>query len=306
MPVKFHGVITPMITPFKEDLSMDVEVVRWLVRYQVEGGVHGIFPNSTTGEFVHLSRDESVLLVKIVLEEAHGWVKVIPGISSNSTAHSLELGKVFRDFGVDGVIVTPPFFFKPTYEGLKKHFSTIAEKLDIPVIVYNIPSTTGINIPIQMYLELASEYSNIVGAKVTFDSFTYLRNLIIDLKSVRSDFSIFTGLDDMFLPALMMGGDGGIMALANATPKLHREIYDGWREGDFQKAYNAWKTLLRIVKVYDYTSSFPSAVKILMKLMGSPVKPYVRPPLTMEKGEVEDKIRKMIMDLHLTRFIALE
>lgn len=299
---RFYGIITPFITPFKEDLSIDLDGVRWLVKYQIDNGVHGIFPNSTTGEFVHLSRDESILLVKTVLDEVKDGVWVLPGISANSTLHCIELGKIFIDIGVNGVIVTPPFFFKPSYDKLKMHFSIIAEKIDLPIIVYNIPSTTGINIPIQMYKELSLEYNNIAGAKITYDSFSYIRNLIFEVKNVRKDFAILIGLDDMFLPVLSMGGDGGIMALANAVPKLHRTIYDYWINRDLKSAYQYWMILLKLVRIYDFASSFPTAVKTLLKLMGKPIKPYVRPPLTLESFEIEEKIKKLIEDLRITNY----
>lgn len=303
MVTRFHGVITPFITPFKEDLSIDIDAIQWLVNYQIEGGVHGVFPNSTTGEFVHLSREESILIVKTVLDEVNDRIWVIPGISANSTLHCIELGRIFMDMGVNGIIVTPPYFFKPSYDNLKMHFSMIAEKIDLPIIIYNIPSTTGVNIPVKMYMELSLEHDNIVGAKVTYDSFTYLRNLILDVKSLRSDFSVLTGLDDMFLPTLMMGGDGGIMALANATPKLHRAIYDCWINGDIKSAYDYWMILLRLVKVYDYASSFPTAVKTLLKIMNKPVKTFVRPPLTPEKNEVENKIKSILNELKSYQFL---
>ncbi|HIE37284.1 TPA: dihydrodipicolinate synthase family protein, partial [Candidatus Geothermarchaeota archaeon] len=120
---EFYGVITPFITPFKEDLSIDIDAAKWLARYQAEGGVHGIFPNSTTGEFVHLKKEESIEITKAVFEEVGDRVWVIPGISANYTEHSIELGRAFKDIGVNGVIVTPPFFFKVGMDKLKLHFS---------------------------------------------------------------------------------------------------------------------------------------------------------------------------------------
>ncbi|AFH42216.1 dihydrodipicolinate synthase family protein [Fervidicoccus fontis] len=299
MRPKFYGVITPFITPFKEDLSLDLDSARWLARYQAEGGVHGIFPNSTTGEFVHLSKEEAVKLTGTVLEEVGGKVWIIPGISANSTEDSISLGRIFKNMGVSGTIITPPFFFKVSGERLKLHFSMVAERVDLPIIIYNIPSATGINIPISLYRELSEEYSNIVGAKVTYENFTYLRGLIQEVKSVREDFSILVGFDDMLLPNLMMGGDGGIMALANAAPKIHRNVYDFWREGSFEKALEWWKKLLELTKVYDISTSFPTAVKTLLSVMGSPVKPYVRPPLTPERDEVVQKVRKIAESLGL-------
>ena len=298
---KFYGIITPFITPFKENLSLDLDAIRWLARYQAEHGVHGIFPNSTTGEFVHLTRDEAVTITKVVLEEVSGKVWVIPGISTNCTEHSIELGKIFKDLGVDGVVITPPFFFKISGKRLKLHFSKVAEKIDLPIIVYNIPITTGINIPIELYVELAKEYNNIVAAKITYDSFTYFRKLIMEIKSIRKDFAVLTGIDDLLLPVLMMGGDGGIMALANVAPWIHREIFDSWKEGDLERAFKAWHRLLKLVKIYDVATSFPTSVKTALKVIGAPVKPFVRPPLTPEEPEVEEKIRSILKDLDILK-----
>ncbi|MCD6488623.1 MAG: 4-hydroxy-tetrahydrodipicolinate synthase [Desulfurococcales archaeon] len=293
----FYGVITPFITPFKEDLSIDIEAVKWLARYQVAKGVHGIFPNSTTGEFVHLKKEESIEITKTVLEEVGGKVWIIPGISSNCTEHSIELGRIFRDLGVDGVIITPPFFFKVSGERLRLHFSEVAEKVDLPIIVYNIPSTTGINIPVDLYVELAKEYSNIAGAKVTYDNLAYFRRLITNVKTIRKDFSVLTGIDYLLLPVLMMGGDGGIMALANVAPQIHRAVYDAWIQGNLIKAYEEYKKLLKLVEIYDIATSFPTSVKTSLKVLGAPVKPYVRPPLTPEPPENEEKIKTVLEEL---------
>ncbi|ABL79061.1 dihydrodipicolinate synthase family protein [Thermofilum pendens] len=299
MSARFYGVISPFITPFREDLSLDREAVAWLARYQAEKGVHGIFPNSTTGEFVHLSREEAVEVTRLVLEAVGGKVWVIPGISANYTEDSVALGRTFKDLGVDGAVVTPPYFFKVSPERLKVHFSTILEKVDLPIIVYNIPATTGINIPVGLYLELAKEHSNLAGAKATVESFTYFRQLVQVVKAERKDFAVLTGLDDLLLPVLMMGGDGGIMALANAAPQIHREVYDAYRSGDLKRALEAWHKLLRLVRVYDYATSFPTSVKTLLKVMGAPVKPYARTPLTPETREVEEKIAQIARELGL-------
>lgn len=123
-------------------------------------------------------------------------------------------------------MITPPFFFKLAKEKLEYYFARVAERVDLPIIVYNIPAATGVNIPVELYIELAREYSNVVGTKVTYDSYSYLRVLVEEVKGIRRDFTGFTGLDDMLLPLLMMGGDGGIVALANIAPEVHRALYD--------------------------------------------------------------------------------
>jgi len=295
----FRGIITPLITPFNEKLEIDFEALRWLAYHQLREGVHGIFPNSTTGEFVHLEREEAIRLTEALIDEVGGKIWVIPGISHNSTDKAIELGSIFKDMGVDGVIVTPPFFFKIDAKKLKLHFSKIAERVDLPIIIYNIPSLTGINVPIELYIELAQEYNNIAGAKVTYDSFSYLRRLIQRMRSVRKDFSVLTGMDDMLLSNLMMGGDGGITALANVTPGMHRSIYDAWADGDLKRALDENHKLLKLSSIYDIASSFPTAIKTALNVMGAPVKPYVRPPLTEEPDSVVAAITEVLRELGL-------
>ncbi len=237
------------------------------------------FPNSTTGELVHLKQDESVELTKHVINVVGGKAWIIPGISCNCTDHCIELGLRMIDLGVDGVVVTPPFFFKPSIDRLEKHFTRIADKLDTNIIVYNIPVTTGINIPVKLYVKLAREHSNIVAAKVTMDSLDYMRRLVLEVKSVRRDFSVLTGIDAMLLPLLMMGGDRGIMALANVAPQVHREVYDSWINCEVHKA-----------------------VKALAKALGMPIELYSRPPLYQESTEVVNRVRSIALEAGLRLF----
>lgn len=294
---RFYGVITPLITPFNRDLSIDFEALEWLVNYHVRSGVNGVFPYSTTGEFVHLTVEEGLKLVEKVVEVVDGRVWVIPGISANCTDHSVELGVKVKDLGVDGAIITPPYFFKVGRDKLKLHFSKVAEKVDLPVIVYNIPSATGINIPVELYVELAEEHENITGAKVTYDSISYLKMLIREVKSVRRDFTVLTGLDYQLLDTLLMGGNGGIMALANVAPKIHVEVFKSWTSGDLKTAHEYFKKLLKLAEIYEVTSSFPTSVKTALKVLGTPVKPYVRPPLTPEPLEIEERVKKILEEV---------
>ncbi|MCE4614305.1 MAG: dihydrodipicolinate synthase family protein, partial [Desulfurococcales archaeon] len=217
--MSIRGIIVPMITPFQEDYSLDFDGVKWLVEFLEDNNAHGLFPASTTGEFVHLSREERDSLVRLVVEH-HRRSLVLPGVSSNSTLEAVEFGRRYVDLGVDGVIATPPYYFKPRREGLFQHFATLAENVDSPVIIYNIPSLTGNLLTVDLLRDLTSEYSNLVGIKITYPDFTYLRRAIIELKEVNPQFSILTGIGDMLLPNLMAGGDGGVVALANFDPKL--------------------------------------------------------------------------------------
>jgi len=297
----FHGVIVPLITPFRKDFRIDFEALNWLTKYLIDNGVHGIFPNSTTGEFIHLTFNESLKLTEKVLDYASSNVRILPGISANCTSDCINMGLKMKDLGVDGVIVTPPFFYKLNYDHLERHFSLIAEKIDLPIIIYNIPSTTGNPIPVSIYVKLISKYSHIVGAKITYDSLSYIRRLIFETKLIRSDFSVFTGLDEYLLPCLELGGDGGIMALANVIPRIHLTVYENFRSNNLRAALEEYKTLLKIVSIYDATSSFPTAIKTALKVLGSPVKVYVRPPLNPEPPEVEERVKLILKNAGFER-----
>ncbi len=292
----FSGVIVPMITPFSEDLSIDVEALRWLVSFLSERGVDGIFVNSTTGEFVHLRRDEMLDIVRISLDVAEG-PKIMPGISSNFTEEAISLGREMKDLGVDGAVVMPPYFFKLKEDWLLHHFSRIANSLDLPLIIYNIPSLTGNDIPVSVYVRLAEEFSNVVGAKITKDSVSYMRSLVVRVKSVRSDFSVLTGMDDHLLNTLALGGDGGIMALANVAPEIHLSIHRSWITGDLRGAVEGFRKLASLARIYDFASSFPTAIKTALSILGAPVKEVCRPPLMVESAEVRAKIREVLEEV---------
>ena len=284
---KLKGVIVPLITPFKSDYSIDVEGLKWLVTYLIENGVNGIFVNSSVGEFASLTLDEMKMLGKIVLDTANNKVPIFVGISTNFTEESISLGKEFRDMGADFLVVMAPYFFKVSERELLRHFSLIAEKLDSPIIIYNIPIYTGINIPISVYKTLVSQYSNVVGTKVTIDSLIYLKKLVRELKEIRKDFAIFTGFDDYLLPLLSMGGNGGVMGLANVLPKLHLEIYRNWERGKIDNIN--WIKLLELTEIYNYCNSYTASIKAAMRALGMPIMNVTRPPLDICNEELVRK-----------------
>jgi len=295
----FSGVIVPLITPFREDYSIDFEGLEALVKYLVEEGVDGLFPASTTGEFPHLSFKETVDLVKKTLEYAGGRAHILPGATANTPLQVLEYVKAYEDLGVDGVVVAPPYFFKHGYEGLKEYYSLIAEKTSLPIIVYNIPSLTGNNIPVELLVELAGEYSNIVGVKITYDSISYMRRAVSKIKEARRDFAVLTGLDDYLLPLLLLGGDGGIMACANIAPRIHLELIRAWYNRNYEKAIEQHIRLNKLVEIYDIASSYASAIKTALNLLGLPIKPITRPPLRRESPETVQEIKSILIETGL-------
>ncbi len=292
----FSGVIVPMITPFKEDYSIDFEGLEALVKYLVEEGVDGLFPVSTTGEFPHLSFNEALEVVRKTIEYAGDKTRILPGATANTPLQVLEYIKAYEDLGADGVVVAPPYFFKYGYEELKEYYSFIAEKTSLPIIIYNIPSLTGNNIPVELLVDLAGEYSNIAGVKITYDSISYIRRTVSKAKEARRDFTILTGLDDYLLPLLMLGGDGGIMACANIAPRIHLELVRAWLNKDYEKAVEQHLRLNKLVEIYDIASSYASAIKTALNLLGLPIKTVTRPPLRPEAPEIVQEIKNILIE----------
>lgn len=287
-----------MITPFKYNGDIDYDGLKWLIDYTINNDVNGLFPNSTTGEFVSLREEELINFVKKTIEFSNKKVLILPGITTNSTQLSIYLGKVYLDYGADGLIVMPPYFYKLRENELYMHFSKIAESLDAPIILYNNPITTGTVIPVSTYEKLAKEYSNVIGVKITYDSFDYIRKSIDAVKGLRKDFYVLTGMAQMFLPVLIMGGDGTVSGLANVFPKLHVELYREFVNGNYTKVLELNKKILKVSKIYDIGFSNSSATKAALELIGSPIKSYVRMPLREENSENKTKIKEIIDEVN--------
>ncbi len=282
MPRAVEGVVVPLVTPMRQDGSLDMDSFQWLCRRLSEAGASGLFPNSTTGEFVHLTQEEAERLVKAAVTAAPADVMVLPGVSSNRTEESVKMARRFVDLGADGVVVLPPFFYRGGDEIIYRHVSEVARAVDAPVVIYVNPVNTGVLPQVGLIVRLAQEYSNVSAAKVTYADFSYLVELIREVKAARRDFSVLTGLDYMFLPTLEAGGDGVVGALANAAPELHVSLYRAWDSGDHGEALGRHRALLELSRVYWYRApgaETPSLVKGLMEGLGTPVRRYVRPPL---------------------------
>ena len=290
-----RGVIVPLVTPFNEDYSIDVPALEEHLEFLQKVGVHGIFINATTGEFTSLSVEERKFLAEKGRELVTSAFYLV-GTASTNTFEVVELTKHAQDIGADYVVIAPPYYCPLPEEALFTHYSMVAEKTDIPIILYNIPSCAN-PLTVSLIKRLALEYSNIAGVKETVDSINHLRDVIIEVKGDRKDFRVFTGLDQHFLNTLVLGGDGGIMACANFAPELHLGLWKAFNERKFEEAFELSRKLAELSKVYDLASSFGSAIKLAMALRGFSIKPILRPPYVMDGDDVKEGIRKLLAEV---------
>src|SRR5579859_3302382 len=224
---KFRGSFTALVTPFKNG-SLDEAAFRSLVNWQISEGTNGLVPVGTTGESPTLSHDEHKKVVEWCIEEAKGRVPVIAGAGSNSTKEAVALAQHAQKAGADAVLVVTPYYNKPTQEGLYQHFKAIHDAVDLPIIIYNIPPRSVVDMSIATMARLA-KLKNIVGVKdATMDLARPLRTRI----AIGPEFCQLSGEDITVVPYLSQGGHGCISVTANIAPRLCADLHEAWQRGD--------------------------------------------------------------------------
>ena len=225
------GAYTALITPFKNG-KVDYKKLSELIEFQINNSIDGIVICGTTGESATLTNKEKKKIIKYTVEMVNGRVPVIAGTGSNDTSHCIELSKYAERVGVDALLIVTPYYNKTTQKGLIEHYSKIAENVLTPIIIYNVPSRTGVNILPDTVKKL-SEIENIVGIKEASNNFSQLLEL---LSKVPKSFSVFSGNDDSILPLLSIGGKGVISVLSNIFPKETHDLCQAFFKGDIKYA----------------------------------------------------------------------
>ncbi len=282
------GVFTALVTPFNEDGSVDETSLRQLVDFQIDNGISGLVPVGTTGESPTLNHQEHDRVIEIVIEQTSGRVPVIAGTGSNSTAEAIRLTKHAKGAGADYSLQVAPYYNKPSQEGFYRHFMEIADAVDIPMIVYNIPGRSGKNIENSTMLKLA-EHPNIVGVKEASGSIPQ----VMDLAHKKpDDFTILSGDDNLGLPIIACGGSGIISVASNIIPKEMEELVRTANAGNFEHAREIHYELFPFFKAM-FIDTNPVPVKYGCFLKGM-MKEVYRLPLC-EMSEEHKKILKDIM-----------
>src|SRR3989338_2337331 len=262
---KFEGAITAMITPFTPNGEIDYEGLRRNVRFQIEEGINGLLPLGTTGETPTLSAEEKEKVAKAVIEEAGGKVPVLVGTGSYSTKTTIEHTKKAKALGADAALIVSPYYNKPTQEGLYLHFKTVAESVDIPIIIYNIQSRTGVNIETGTLLRLSS-IKNIISVKEASGNMNQMMDVINQLPK---DFVVLSGDDSLTLPLMSLGGRGVISVVSNLLPKKVSRMVELYLEGKTEEAKKLHYELLPIFRAA-FIETNPMPIKAAMSICGMP------------------------------------
>jgi 4-hydroxy-tetrahydrodipicolinate synthase len=289
----FKGSLVALITPMREDGSIDEKAYAEFVDWQIKEGTHGVVPVGTTGESPTLSHDEHRRVVEIAVEVAKGRVPVIAGAGSNSTEEAIALTRHAKEAGADAALIVTPYYNKPTQEGMYLHFTAIADAVDLPIIIYNIPPRSVIDMSVETMARLA-KHKNIVGLK---DATANLARPLQQRRACGDDFCQLSGEDHTALSFNAAGGVGCISVSANVAPRLCSEMQSAWLQGRVAEAMAIQQRLLPLHDAL-FAETSPGPVKFAASLLGKGTE-YCRLPLAPLMAPTRERVRAAMTEVGL-------
>lgn len=298
----FRGLGTALITPFTSSGSLDERALARFVDWQITEGVNFLVPCGTTGENPTLTADEHRRVVELTVKTANGRVPVLAGAGSNSTTRAVALAEEAVDLGADGILTITPYYNKPTPDGLLRHFGAQAEAVEkkkpgFPMIMYNVPGRTGLNMTAETTLRMAHEIPNVIGVKEASGNMEQILSVLRD----RSDgFLVLSGDDAWTLPLLAVGAEGVISVASNEVPRLMRQMVDGGVDRRLDDAVAIHNRLLPLL-IGNFIESNPGPAKAALKMMGVLESDTVRAPLAPMTDANRDRMRSILEECGLLR-----
>ena len=287
---RIRGSISPVITPFNEDGSIDFESFEKLVNWHIESGSHGISVTGTSGEPSSLTIEERVQVMEKAIKVIDGRVPFVPGTGSTNHQEALYLTKKAEELGADAVLIIVPYYNKPSQHALFKHFKAIADEVpNLPIILYNIPGRTAVNLEIDTMVKLKDACPNIIGVKESNKDFEHINRVLL---RCGRDFNVYSGIELLCYPLLAIGGAGHISATANIVPDKVAEVYNAWVEGDVKRSQDLHYGLMELNDVL-FKDTNPAPVKAALGMMGK-IKPVLRLPMDLPSQQLQKEIRNVL------------
>jgi 4-hydroxy-tetrahydrodipicolinate synthase len=289
--IRPHGIIPALVTPLHEDETLNEAALRRLVRHLIEGGVHGLFVQGSQGEFWAFDPEEKRRILEAVVEEAGGSVPVYGGTAGVTTRETIALTRMAEQAGVDGVSIVTPFFVSPSQQELYEHYAAIAAATALPILLYNNPTRTGVNLAAETVARLA-ELENIVGVK---DSSGNLSLTAAYVHATPESFAVLMGQDTLILAGLLYGCVGAVAATANVLPRLVVEIYERFQAGEVAGAKRAQERLATLRDAFGW-GTFPVVIKEAANMLGLEAGPARRPVGPLSE-DARGKLAQLLRDL---------
>lgn len=291
--MQLKGSMVAIATPFRNG-GIDTEAYRRLIEFQIENGTSAIVPCGTTGESATLTHEEHEQLIRYTIELVHGRALVIPGTGSNSTREALRLTRAAKEAGADAVLLITPYYNKPTQEGLRRHYDTVAAEVDIPMIIYNVPGRTGVSIDPETLGQLVADHDNIIAVKDSTGNLDWT-SAVCGIKSL----AVLSGDDSSTLPMMALGAVGVISVLANIAPRAVADMVACATSGDWAGAREIHYRYFKLMRAM-FIETNPMPVKAAMELMGL-IGPEIRLPLVPASDPNRQKIKLLMQELGLVK-----
>ncbi|MFC4617464.1 2,4-dihydroxyhept-2-ene-1,7-dioic acid aldolase [Camelliibacillus cellulosilyticus] len=295
MQERLRGSVAPIVTPFTANGDLDLTTLNNLIDWHIDCGSHAISVTGTTGEPSSLTLEERESVMETAIRRARGRVPVLPGTGSTNHKETLYLTKAAQEMGASGALVIVPYYNKPSQHALYKHFKAVADAVDIPIIIYNIPGRTAVNLEVDTLAQLNEDCPNIIGVKESNKDFEHVNRVLL---RCGRDFLLFSGIELLCYPMLAIGGAGYISATANVVPDRVAELYNAWAEGDVQRAQDIHYELMPLNDVL-FKDTNPAPLKAALGMMGK-ITPTLRLPMDLPT----DKLQTEIHDV-LSRYVSL-
>ncbi len=280
---KFQGTITAIVTPFLENGDLDLLALKKLVEFQIKNGINGIVACGSTGEAATMDYDEIGLVIKTVVEQTKKRVVVIAGAGSNDTKKAIKLSQIAKEAGADALLHVTPYYNKPTPKGLIAHFKAIANAVDLPIILYNVPGRTGANVTAETTLKVAKEVPSVIGVKEASGNINQIADII---KDAPKSFSILSGDDGLTFPVMALGGDGVISVVSNEIPKQMSALTKAALSGNWEKARKLHFEWLDLMNA-NFIETNPQPVKTALAAMGMIKEVFRLPLVSMDEKNIE-------------------
>jgi 4-hydroxy-tetrahydrodipicolinate synthase len=296
-----QGTYTALVTPFKDDGSVDFNTLKRLINYQIDNGANGIVVCGSTGESATLLTKEKTSIIIKAVEYAAGRIPVIAGTGTNETEYTLHLSTIAKEHGADAILLVTPYYNKPTQEGLFEHFRLIAQQVDIPIILYNIPSRTGVNMTAETQLRIAENCKNVIATKEGSGDLIQMMQII---KNAPKHFSLLAGDDIFALPAISIGAKGVVSTISNYAPKQFSACVKAALDGNYKEAMKLHYSLFELMKLNGIETN-PIPTKFALSLMGL-IKEKYRLPLIQMQLQNKKKMKAALSKAGLMKKIKTD
>lgn len=294
MTRQFHGVYCPSITVTKEDGTIDYELWGRHLDHLIEAGINGVLVFGSIGEFYAFNLKTKEEVMRFVIEHVAGRIKVLVGIGGTNPDEVVAFAVSAEQAGADALVAVAPYYFGPSDEAAESYYDIVCESSNLPVVLYNFPPRTGMDLSPELVTRLVSSHPGIVGIKDTVDTISHTRKIIETVRKIDPDFCVLSGFDEYYTVNRIAGGDGVLCGLTNVEPETFVTMHAAYERGDYQTALRCAERINTLMQIYDVADLFISSIKGAVRAKGLPISTDIRKPAVQLTGDQERRIAEIL------------